>query len=311
MTAAEFNPNERYSARPLRARPTGARAAIGMGVAATFILLAALVLLPREPKTTEPKAVTQVAPPRTTAAARPSKLSSKISVEALEASALMAKPFSAVDLAAPEFAAERKTMAARDGENGSGRIDAITLGRFAMGAPFMRVDVHQDIAEKEKTSDFFLDMTRHAAQAGLNVAKIGQPSALNTRLGSFETAEIRLSQPASQDVAASERSCLATRLIDGARALEIAGLACGAATRPIDRVALGCLLDRISAPNPENPGVKEFFAQAASARSIGCGNISRDDLTATIPTQKNGARSAQGPRRAHAKTTRQGAQMAR
>lgn len=310
MTVAEFNPNERQYARPLRARPAGARAAIGMGLGATFILLAALVLLPREPRSVEPKSVTHVEPPRA-APARASKLSSKISVEAVEASALMAKPFSAFDIAAPEFAGERKTIAARDGENGSGRVDAITFGRFAMGAPFMRFDVHQDIADKEKTSDFFLDMTRHAAQAGLNVAKIGQPSALNTRFGSFETADIRLSRPASEGVAASERSCLATRLIDGRLSLEIAGLACGDATRPIDRVALGCLLDGISTSSPDSYALKELIAQAAPGRSIACANISREDLTATIPTQKNGARPTQGPRRAHVKAARQGAQIGR
>lgn len=298
MSVAKFDSNDSHYARPLRARPAGARTAIGMGVGATFILLAALMNIPREPETAERNGAAKTEP--RAAAAPPRKISTKVSIEAVEASALMAQPFSAFDIAAPEFRREKKTIAARDGENGSGRIDTISIGQFAMGAPFMRVDIHQDIAEKEKAPDFFLDMTRHAAQAGLNVEKIGQPSELIARFGSFETAEIRLSQPASEGVGASERNCLATRFIDEKLALEIAGLACGQAAKPIDRVALGCLLDRIDYnASPDRPELNAFFTQAAASRSAGCNNISRDDLTATIPAQKSAAR------RTHAKPTRQ------
>ncbi|HEY8214009.1 MAG TPA: hypothetical protein VIG36_07760 [Methylocystis sp.] len=305
MSVADLDPHYRRYAQPLRARPAGARAAIGMGVGATLILLAALTLSPRGAAVTETKVVANVERPRAAVSAA-GKISAKISVEAIEASALMAKPFGAFDIAAPQFDGEKKTIAVRDGENGSGRIDTIAIGQFAMGAPFIRVDIHQDIVAKEKTSDFFLDMTRHAAQAGLNVAKIGQPSALITKFGPFETAEIRLSQPASEGVAASERSCYATRFIDGKLALEIAGLACGEASRPLDRVALGCLLDGVDyTVSADNPALKDFFAQAASTSSIGCANMSRDDLTATIPTQKNAKRPGSGARRAHAKTSRQ------
>jgi len=72
-------------------------------------------------------------------------------------------------------------------------------------------------------------------------------------------------------------------------------------------VALGCLLDRIAyAASPDKPELVDFFARAAASRPIGCDNISRDDLTASIPTpQKNAAP------RGHGKTTRQLAQPAR
>lgn len=305
MSVAQSKLNHRRHA-PLHARPGGARAAIGMGVSATLILLAALVLVPRKSKLPEPNVAVKDEEARVTPTPS-SKISAKISLEAVEASALMAKPFSAFDIAAPQFAREKKTIAAHDDGNGSGRIDTITIGQFAMGAPFVRVDIHQDILDKEKTSDFFLDMTRHAAQSGLNVAKIGQPSALITRFGAFETADIRLSQPAADGVAASERSCLATRFIDGKLALEIAGLACSEGARPIDRVALACVLDNIAyTANPDKPGLNDFFAQGAATRGPGCANISRDDLTATIPAQKAGARAASGARRARVKASRQG-----
>lgn len=308
MSVAQSEQNYRRYAQPLRARPTGVRAAIGMGVSSTLILLAALVLFSRGSDNVEPKVAANVETPRAIALAPSGKITTKVSVDAVEASALMARPFSAFDVAAREFEREKKTIAVRDGENGSGRIDTIAVGQFAVGAPFMRIDIHQDIVDKEKASDFFLDMARHAVDAGLNVAKIGQPSALITKFGSFETADIRLWQPSSQGVAASERSCLATRFIDEKLALEIAGLACGETASPIDRVALGCLLDRITyTASPDKPALNDFFSKAASASSIDCANISRDDLTATIPAQKNAARSAQGARRAHAKTSRQSA----
>ncbi|MFO1125475.1 MAG: hypothetical protein U1E25_09465 [Methylocystis sp.] len=305
MSVAEFDPIDSHYPRTLRARPAGVRASIGMGVGATLILLAALVLFPREPATAEHQNEAGAAPRGF--AAPPMKISSRISVDAIEASALMAKPFGALDVAAPEFTREKKTVAVREGENGSGRVDTISIGQFAAGAPFMRVEIHQDIAEKEKTADFFLDMTRHAAQAGLNVARIGQPKELVARFGSFETAEIRLSQAATEGVDAGERNCLATRFIDGKLALEIAGLACGPKAKPIDRVALGCMLDRIAyAASPDKPELVDFFERAAASRPIGCENISRDDLTASIPApQKNASR------RGHGKTTRQLAQPAR
>lgn len=295
-----------HGAGPLRARPAGVRAALGMGVSATFILLSALLSgAPRDVGVAE----TQAASPAATrsALARPGKFSTKIAVENIvEASAFVAKPFSAFDIAAPEFEREKKTIAVRGGADGSGRIDSLTMGQFAAGAPFMRVDIHQDITEKETNADFFLDMARHAREVGLNVAKIGQPSALVTRFGAFETADIRLAQPAAEGVAASERSCLATRFIDGEQALEIAGLACGEAANPIDRVALGCIMERLNyTVSPDNAALNEFFAKAEAARGKGCVNVSRDDVTATIPAQKRGARPADGAQRAHAKPLRQ------
>lgn len=315
MSAAAFDPDYTppSNTRPLRARPTGVRAALGMGVSATVVLIAALLFsAPRDSEVAETQGRAVVAAPRV-ALAPAGKFSTKIPVENIvEASALVAKPFSAFDIAAPEFDREKKTIAVRDGVEGSGRIDSLTMGQFAMGVPFMRVDIHQDIAEKEATSDFFLDMTRHAAQAGLNVAKIGQPSALVTRFGAFETADIRLAQPAAEGVAASERACLATRFIDGKLALEIAGLACGEATRPIDRIALGCIIDRLNyTASPDNAALNDFFGKAEAARGAGCANVSREDVTATIPGQKRAARPASGAHRAHAKSLRQAPNAAR
>lgn len=307
MSAVDFDPNygRPSSSQPLRARPLGVRAALGMGVSATFILLMALLFsAPHEARVAETREEPQVATPARAATPPAGKFATKIAIDNIvDASALVVKPFSAFDVAAPEFAREKKTIAVREGAEGLGRIDSLAMGRFAMGGPFMRVDVHQDIADTEAASDFFLDMTRHAAQAGLDVAKIGQPAALLTRFGAFETADIRLVQPAADGVAASERACLATRLIDGAVGLEIAGLACGEARNPIDRVALGCILDKLAyAPGPNNAPLNDFFKKAEASRGKDCADISREDMTATIPAQKRAAQPASGAHRARAKT---------
>lgn len=288
---------------PLRARPAGTRAALSMGLGAILLLAAAAFGARHAAPTTRPsvkKVVTIVIPQE----ARP--VAQKISTKADAAppalpTQVKGLPFSAFDLNAPEFANEKKTIAVRDGDEGVGRVDALTLGQFAMGVPFLRLDIHQEIGEKEANSDFFLDMTRHATLLGLNVAKIGQPGALPTRFGEFEIADIRLTQPASEGVAASERSCIAARMIKETPSLEIAGVACGAANQPIDRTAMGCLLDRMEVKaDGANKEIADYFAGSASERGKAC-NFSRDDVTASVPAARHG-----GAGKPHHKPRRRG-----
>ena len=114
-------------------------------------------------------------------------------------------------------------------------------------------------------------MTRHARAVGLNAAKIGQRATLTTRFGNFEAAEIRLSQPGGEGVEASERACLAARLIDPKAPMEIASIACGSASRPLDRVAFACVLDHINySPASDNRALNDFFLNAELARGKGC-----------------------------------------
>jgi hypothetical protein len=62
------------------------------------------------------------------------------------------------------------------------------------------------------------------------------------------------------------------RLIGGKRSVEIAGVACGAPSKPIDRRALGCILDRLDyLPNGENVAFGQFFQAAEQERGKGCG----------------------------------------
>jgi hypothetical protein len=201
------------------------------------------------------------------------------------------------DLDSPEFAREKKTVASYEPEEGGARVDSLTVGQFGAGAPFLRVDVHPELDARTTSPDFFLDMTRHAQRAGLSVAKIGQRSTLPTRFGPFETADIRLSQPEGEGAAAAERACLATRLVDPRASLEIAGIACGAATKPIDRFALGCILDKLSySSGGDSKALNDFFLAAELARGKGCENVSREDVTGSLPPRKATTHAKPAPR---------------
>lgn len=295
---------------PLRARPHGVRAALGMGGAASVILLATMAFVtPRHDAEHEasPQHAEAAATPRPQeVAAAPAKISTKADMPAPTpvTPVSAALPFSAFDLAATEFAQEKKTIGVRDGDDGAGRVDTITIGQFEAGATFMRVDVHQDATEKEADADFFLDMTRHATRLGLNVAKISAPAALQTRFGAFEAADIRLTQPAAEGVAASERNCVAARLIDPKASLIVASLACGSSSLPIDRASLGCLLDRLDykadAARSNGEAAGAFFQKAAAPAAAAC-NAAADDVetTASIPHARPHAHASNARRRHH------------
>ncbi|WP_424361376.1 hypothetical protein [Methylocystis parvus] len=296
MSATSFDQDyDIPSTGPLRARPTGVRAALGMGVGASVILAAAALLM-RHPAQA-PALADASAPAGVEAHA---KIAAKASTE-LE-TALGAKPTAAaIDIDAPEFEHEKKIVAVGETKDGEPRVDSLTAGQFALGAPFLRVDVHPDLDPKTTNPDFFLDLKNHAQAAGLNVAKIGQRATLTTRFGAFEAADIRLAQPGGEGLDASERGCLAARMVDSKVPLEITGIACGAATKPIDRVAFACLLDKLSySAGGDNKPLNDFFLNAELARGKGCANVSRDDLTAAIPP----ARVGRAKPVAHAKKAR-------
>ncbi|MCX7898851.1 MAG: hypothetical protein N2444_01960 [Methylocystis sp.] len=270
-------------AKPLRARPLGLRAALGMGASASFILLAALVFGGAR----RGDDALQVAGVETAAVSEAPQAKPKIAAKADSAEPPAVAPlppikpvFSAFDVKAAEFAQVQKTVATRDGDDGAGRVDSVTLGEFASGATFMRVDVHQGASEKESAADYFLDMKRHAGLSGLDTVKIGSPSDLQTRFGAFEAAEIRLAKPASDGAAAIVRNCLAGRLVAEESGLIITSVACGADDRPLDRVAFGCLIDRLDYSATGDEKLDAFFARAGASRNC---NVSRDDMTATVP----------------------------
>ncbi len=287
MSANTFDQDDALPASrgPIRARPAGVRAALGMGVGASFIL-AVTALFARHPAPAD-LAANAAAP---AAPQAPAKIATKASTESEGTSA---RAVAALDIDAPEFEREKKLAKVGEAKDGAPRVDTLTAGQFGKGAPFLRVDIHPELDASAAHSDFFLDMTRHAREAGLNVAKIGQRATLTTRFGAFEAADIRLSQPGGEGVEASERACLAARLVDPKVPLEIAGFACGSAAKPLDRVAFACVLDKLEySSGSDNKALNDFFLNAEIARGKGCMNVSRDDLTASIPRKTTTMRPA-------------------
>jgi hypothetical protein len=241
----------------LRARPLGALAASMIGGAAIIILGASSFFVkPRSTELADMSAPFEAPAPAVPKAPEPT---------AAQSPAIPPKLFAAFDIAAPDFAKEEKTFSARRRDQG-GRDDIVAIGAFSGRGKFLRLTVQQLVGEKLGNSDFFLDMNRHASQAGLSVVRIGPPNPLPSRFGAFEAADIRLIPNAAEPqpaTGASERSCLAVRLINSSLSLEIAGIACGAGAKPMDRGAMSCILNRLDYLAPgENKGLDEFFVKA-------------------------------------------------
>jgi hypothetical protein len=285
--------------RPIHARPFGVLAALMMGGAAVLVLLASLMMGGKG----------SVDQPQTAAAEPQAAPVPKISTQAETAAAGLVKQYAAFDLSAPEFAKEKKALSSRVLEGSDSREDSLTIGQFASNGPYMRLDIRQTAGEKLGSPDFFLDMTRHGSDAGLSVVgRIGQPSPLVTRFGSFEAADIRLTDSAAGK-GAGERACLAVRLVNTKAYIQISGLACGAAAKPLDRRAMGCILDRLEyQPNGENKSLDQFFLNAELERGKGCADAGQTptasksswlDAHSMAPPVKSDASPAKHKKKAH------------
>lgn len=302
VTAFEHEYSAAPKGRPLRARPLGSLAATGIGAGALAVLLCFVAFSGKAPA---PAAAPEENEPQALFAPRAPDALARI---AETGAASGVKQFAAFDIAPPEFAKEKKTVAARRLDPQGGREENFTFGQFGASDAFMRLDVLLPGGGKLGNSDFFLDLTRHAAQAGLSVGKIGQPSALPTRFGSFEAADIRLTKSGGD--AASERSCLAVRMINPKLPLEVAGVACGTAAKPVDRRAMACILDRLDyLSNGENKALDAFFLNAELGRGQGCAGASLSpntekaswiDAHSSAPALKTGVAAPAKPAKAKA-----------
>jgi hypothetical protein len=253
--------------RQIYARPLGNVAAAMIGVAALAALELALVLGDKPARTPVEAEIPQ----------------SEAFVPPQGGDALARSPL-AFELGAPEFAKEKKSVASRDIEGG--REDSLTFGQFAGAGPYLRFGVRQITGERRAIPDFFLDLTRHAAGAGLSAFKIGQPAPLATRFGAFEAADIRLT-PAAPEAGAAERACTAFRLAGAKGPVEMVGLACGPGAKPLERRALGCLIDRLElAPGAGNAALEQLFQSVDVDRAKACAAASpgATDKTSWIET---------------------------
>lgn len=258
--------NDEFSVFPgevLRARPLGSLAAALIGVVAIVVLVGCWLFV--RPAPVEPVAASFDIP------AEPAPARSALRAAPQSATAALARP-AGVDLDAPDFVTEKK-VSFTERDAGGGRRDTLVFGDFADGRFYLRLDALQPGGEKIGSSDFYLDMARHASRAGLAVVRIGPPAPLATRFGAFETAEMRAARAVEGGAAAagSERACLAFRLASPKSALELAGFSCGAGAKPLDRRTLGCLIDRLRyIPAAEDRLLEQFFLKGELERAQTC-----------------------------------------
>jgi hypothetical protein len=247
--------------QPIHARRQGVYASIGIGGAALVVLFGFLIF-------GKPKTEATPAP-----AAAPTKVSA---IDALASAPAASAPI-AFELNAPEFAKAAKTVTQGALEQTGGQWDSLTLGEFGATAPYIRFDVRQS-AEKRTNPDFFLDLTRHAADAGLKVLKIGAPAPFATRFGTFEYGEIRLGLVDANGATAGERVCQAMRLAGAKQGVEIAGVICGVGGKLLDRRALPCLVDQLDyRPGADKGALTKFFQANEAPRAKACGTATAGD----------------------------------
>ena len=185
------------------------------------------------------------------------------------------KPFENYALRAPVFGKEPGTYEARRHRTGGGRRDTLSFGTVQPG-PWLRLSVYRIGTEEVADAPFYVDMARRAADAGQSIQKSTQPGDMATRFGVFETADLTL---ARGDTLAN---CLGFRINGAEGALRIGGLACGTSAKPLDRLALACMVDKLDlVSSGDDRLVQQFFVDAELNRGETCGGAHA--LASTAP----------------------------
>ena len=143
-----------------------------------------------------------------------------------------------VSFSPPETLRAQTHYQARIRENPEERWDTLTFGDAGADEILFRVTLHSAKSAPARSS-LFVELAKQSAEIGAAVVHATNPQLYATGRGSVEWAEITLSGPKG------ERSCLGFRFVR-TRDTDLSGFACGARAAPLDRVALGRLIDRLS-----------------------------------------------------------------
>lgn len=228
----------------------------GKLIVGTLALLAALTALPADD---EEGAVAVPVQLRTGEAVQPVKFNPDLWKS-------VAAPIAGFHLEAPEL--DRSTMRYRARIHADGaRQDILVWGGQAVEAPRRRLPVYGALAIElypgtlPDRETLYLDSARRAALVATSVERMGESIGLETKFGVFETADATLSNETGR------RSCLAFRHVADAVPFQVHGWFCGAPDRPIDRSALGCMLDRIDILSAgKDQALRSYFAAVERAR---------------------------------------------
>ncbi|HLW91489.1 MAG TPA: hypothetical protein VKS78_09340 [Roseiarcus sp.] len=127
---------------------------------------------------------------------------------------------------------------ARLRESDGERQDTITVGAPQSDQAFFRATAHV-MGSEAQSADLFVELAREAAAMGLaiNRASAAQPYA--SARGQLLISDLIVE-------GAARRDCIGFRLASDGR-VDISGMACGAAGKPIERQTLDCFLERLRA----------------------------------------------------------------
>lgn len=162
--------------------------------------------------------------------------------------------FDMPELELPTMAVEARTY--RDG----GREDILSIGTIA--DPFhLRVII--DRSQKQRSTSFYIDLVRNAANAGLSVKRTAQSSEYPNKFGAFEVAETTL-------VKSNDAHCLAFRGTGLNGKIALHGWLCGE-ERFVKNDMLACFIDRLTTtPALREPGIEEALRSLNKTRTAAC-----------------------------------------
>ena len=119
---------------------------------------------------------------------------------------------------------------------GSGRSDALGVGRLDGDGPALRVELWRDGARRTAVS-LFVAAAETAAAGGAAVERLGATNTLASASGPIEWAALTLA-------GGGERGCAAFRL--ASRGGGLRGVVCAASGATVDEAALACVIERLS-----------------------------------------------------------------
>ena len=109
----------------------------------------------------------------------------------------------------------------------------------------------------------YVETARRAALAGASIERMAQGAVLETKFGVFDSADTLI------DDGAGPRPCIAFRQLSPEAPARISGWFCGGA-QPLDRITLGCVLNRLDlVSSGEDSALRGWFA-AAERNRRGC-----------------------------------------
>lgn len=178
----------------------------------------------------------------------------------------IAKPYPLYTLEAPELARLPRILEARRLATGPGRWDSLTLGSFAAGnGTWMRLDIQRFGRNGLPETGFFIDVARHAAEAGLAVSRSDAPARIASRFGGMDYAAVVLARGPLQ------ARCEAFRFGDLGPDLSISGIFCAAPGKTQEPGGLVCLLDHLGlAGGGEDAALRKIFVAAELRRDAYC-----------------------------------------